>query len=532
MTKPEPEIGRGDSSATEDEARADPRAWIGLAVVTAASMLIAMDNTVLFLSLPQITADLNASGPQMLWIQDIYGFLVAGLLITMGTVGDRIGRKRLLMIGAAAFGAASLMAAYSASAEMLIAARGILGIAGAALVPTILGLVSGLFVNPKERTRAIAVLMTCFTLGGALGPLVGGALLENYWWGAVFIIAVPVMALMLLVTPLLLDSPTTTLPGKLDLPSVGLSLVSILPITFGFKELASDGLSWPVVVGVVAGTGFTVLFVRRQYRLESPLLDLRLFRNRTFSVSLGALLLGQFAIGGMLLLLPQYFQLVLGQTPLRAGLWLLPGTVVFALTAMLIPTIAAKVRRDRLLAGTLFVAAAGYVQLALVGPGSGHWRLVIGMVVVLAGMAPLVLLVTDLAVSSAPPERAGAAAAMSSTSTEFGIALGVAALGSVLTAVYTRVLSPMPAGVPEADAAAARESLARASNVAGALPDPASGELLTVAREAFVTGFNAVGVISAVVAIGAAITVKVLLRNGSERTDHADSATRREESLT
>ncbi|SMD25888.1 MFS transporter [Kibdelosporangium aridum] len=520
MTEPEP--GRADQAApspTDTAMRAGPKEWIGLAVVTAASMLIAMDNTVLFLSLPHITADLDASAPQMLWIQDIYGFLVAGLLITMGTVGDRIGRKRLLMVGAAVFGAASLMAAYSTSAEMLILARGILGIAGAALVPTILGIIGSLFVDPKQRTRAIAVLMICFTAGGALGPLVGGVLLEHFWWGAVFIVAVPVMVLVLLITPLLLAGHEDTQPGKLDLPSVGLSLVSILPITYGFKELASYGPSWLVLISIVAGAAFTVLFARRQFRLETPLLDLRLFSNRSFSVSLGALLLGQFAIGGMLFLLPQFFQLVLGETPLQAGLWLLPGTVVFAAVAMIAPTIAAKVPRDWLLAGTLALAAVGYIQLALVGPDADHWQLVAAMIAMFAGMAPLVLLVTDLAVASAPPERAGAAAAMSSTSTEFGIALGVAALGSVLTAVYTRVLGPVPAGVSDTQAAAAGESLARATNVAGQLPEPAGAQLLSVARDAFVTGFNVVGIISATVAIGAAIAVKLLLRNVAKPAD-------------
>ncbi|RZQ61429.1 MFS transporter [Amycolatopsis suaedae] len=492
---------------TQSETRAGPRAWIGLAVVTAASVLIAMDNTILFLSLPHITADLGATGPQMLWIQDIYGFLVAGLLITMGTLGDRIGRRRLLMIGAAAFGAASLLAAFSASAEMLIAARGILGVAGAALVPTILGMVRGLFPDPKQRTRAISVLMTCFTLGGALGPLAGGVLLEHFWWGAVFIVAVPVMALVLLTAPLLLTGQEDTRPGRLDLPSVGLSLVSILPITYGVKELASYGPSWTVLVSIVAGGAFTVLFARRQYRLDSPLLDLRLFRSRTFSVSLGALLLGQFAIGGMLFLLPQFFQLVLGETPLRAGLWLLPGTAVFALVAIIVPAVVARVRRDRLLTGALVLAAAGYVQLALAGPGAGHAQLVAAMVVMFAGMAPLVLVVTDLAVAGAPPDRAGAAAAMSSTATEFGIAAGVAALGSVLAAVYTRVLGPLPEGVP----AAAGESLARAGDVAGHLPEPVAEQLLATARDAFVTGFNVVAAISAVVALGSAIAVKSLL---------------------
>ncbi|MGP4102057.1 MFS transporter [Nonomuraea sp. KM90] len=493
--------------------RAGPREWTGLAVLSLAGVLIAMDNTVLFLALPHVTADLGASGPQMLWIQDVYGFLVAGLLITMGTLGDRIGRRRLLMLGAAGFGVASVLAALSTGAEMLIAARAVLGIAGAALVPSILGILRNVFADPKQRIAAISVLMTCFTTGGAIAPLIGGLLLESFWWGAVFLAAVPVMALILLLAPILLPESADPGPGRLDLPSVGLSVVAILPTVYGVKELAGHGMSLPVLLGLVIGATFTVLFIRRQNRMDSPLLDLQLFRGRTFSVALGALLVGQFAIGGVLFLMPQYFQLVLNKSPIQAGLWLLPGTGIFALMALVIPPIAGRLPRAWLMAGGLIVAAAGYGLLAMVDPGSGHGTLVVAMVLVLAGMAPLVLLVTDLVVASAPQDKAGFAAAMSSTSIELGLALGVASLGSVLAAVYGNGMSDVPAGVPAGSADAARASLASANGVAQQLPDPVATSLLTTAREAFIAGFNVVGVISAMTAVGAAVAVAWLLRD-------------------
>ncbi|MEV4169139.1 MFS transporter [Nonomuraea sp. NPDC049709] len=478
-----------------------------------ASVLIAMDNTVLFLALPHVTADLGASGPQMLWIQDVYGFLIGGLLITMGTLGDRIGRRRLLILGAAGFGMASVLAAFSTGAEMLIAARAVLGIAGAALVPSILGILRNVFADPKQRIAAISVLMTCFTTDGAIAPLIGGLLLENFWWGAVFLAAVPVMALILLLAPILLPESADPGPGRLDLPSVGLSVVAILPIVYGVKELAGHGMSLPVLLGLVLGATFTVLFIRRQNRMDSPLLDLQLFRGRAFSVALSALLVGQFAIGGVLFLMPQYFQLVLHESPIQAGLWLLPGTGIFALMALVIPPIAARLPRAWLMAGGLIVAAAGYGLLAMVDTGTGHGTLVVAMVLVLAGMAPLVLLVTDLVVASAPQDKAGFAAAMSSTSIELGLALGVASLGSVLAAVYGSGMSDVPAGVPAGSADAARASLANATGVAQQLPGPAATSLLTTAREAFIAGFNVVGAISAITAVGAAVAVAWLLRD-------------------
>ncbi len=259
--------------------RAGRREWIGLAVLALPCLLYAMDLTVLNLAVPHLSADLRPSSTQLLWIVDIYGFLVAGSLVTMGTLGDRIGRRRLLLIGAAAFGAASLVAAWSTSAEMLIAARALLGLAGATVAPSTLSLIRNMFLDPRQRTVAISVWITSFSVGGAIGPLLGGVLLQWFWWGSVFLLAVPVMALLLVLGPLLLPEFRDPQPGRLDLPSAALSVAAVLAVIYGLKQLAQDGLGWPPALSILAGLAVGVVFVRRQHRLADPLLDLRLFRH-------------------------------------------------------------------------------------------------------------------------------------------------------------------------------------------------------------------------------------------------------------
>ncbi|MBA9003143.1 MFS transporter [Thermomonospora cellulosilytica] len=493
--------------------RAGPREWLGLAVLTLPILLIAMDNTVLFLALPHISADLDASGVQMLWIQDVYGFVVAGFLITMGTLGDRIGRRRLLLIGAAAFGVASIVAAYSTSAEMLILTRALLGVAGATLAPSTLALIRNMFPDARQRTAAISILMTCFMLGATVGPVVGGALLEHFWWGSAFLIGAPVMVLTLVLGPVLLPEYRDPRGGRLDLFSVALSLAAILPVIYGIKEIAEDGLAAVPAALIVVGAVFAALFVRRQNRLAAPLLDLRLFRVRAFRGALGTLLAGQFIWGGVFLLLSQYVQLVLGESPIGTGLWLLPATIVMAAAALVVPGLAARHRPDLVIAGGLLVAAAGFVLLGLLDAGSGRGLLVAGMVLAFGGLAPLMLLTTDMVVASAPPEKAGSAAAMSETSSEFGIALGIAVLGSVGGAVYRAGLDgSLPAGLPERTVEAVRDSLVEAAAAAERLPGALGDQVLDVAREAFTGGLNATALTGAVLAVGVAAAVVRLLR--------------------
>jgi MFS transporter, DHA2 family, multidrug resistance protein len=297
-------------------ARAGRREWIGLSVLALACVLYAMDLTVLHLAVPKLSADLQPSSAQLLWIVDIYGFLVAGSLITMGTLGDRIGRRRLLFIGAAAFGAVSLLAAFARSAEMLILLRALMGIAGATLAPSTLSLIFNMFADPQQRAAAIGVWISAFSAGSAIGPVAGGLLLEYFWWGSVFLLAIPVMALLLILGPRVLPEFRNPDAGRLDLRSAATSLLAILAIIYGLKEIAQYGLAWLPALAIAAGLAAGALFLRRQASLADPLIDLALFRIPSFNVALATNVIGVFVAVGYFLFIAQYLQLVLGLSPL------------------------------------------------------------------------------------------------------------------------------------------------------------------------------------------------------------------------
>ncbi|MBK1783583.1 MFS transporter [Prauserella sp. ASG 168] len=445
-------------------------------------MLLGLDVTVLYLVLPSLVTDLDPSGTQTLWIMDAYGFLIAGFLITMGTLGDRIGRRRLLLIGAAAFGVASVIAAYSTSAELLIAARGLLGVAGATLMPSTLALIGTLFTVARERALAIGVWATMFALGMAAGPVVGGALLAHWWWGSAFLVAVPVVLVLLIAGPLVLPEYRAPTSHRIDLLSVALSLASILPLVYAVKHAATGDLdAWTglaLVVGGVAG----VVFVRRQLALPSPLLDVRLFADRALSAALAVLLVGLMGVGGVMFLVTQYLQLVEGYSPMVAGIWMGPPALAMLVAAIAAPVLARRLPPGTVMAGTLAISLVGYGLLALVGPGSPV-VVVAGFALVYLGLGAIAALGTDLVVGAAPPERAGSAAALSETVQELGIAVGVALLGSLTTVVYR-------AAMPGETTAA--ESLSAA--VAERAPAP----VLERASAAFTTGLN----VSAVTAGG------------------------------
>ena len=436
-------------SDTVDTPRATRREWIGLAVIALPCLLYAMDLTVLNLAVPHLSADLRPSSTQLLWITDVYGFLLAGSLVTMGTLGDRIGRRRLLLAGAAAFGVASVLAAFSTSAGMLIAARALLGVAGATLAPSTLSLIRNMFLDQRQRTIAISVWITSFSAGGAIGPLAGGVLLERYWWGSVFLLAVPVMALLLVAGPMLLPEYRDPRAGRLDLASAGLSLAAVLLVIYGLKQLAQDGLGWLPALSILAGLAVGLVFVRRQQRGADPLLDLRLFANRAFSAALATNTLGFFVAFGALLFIAQYLQLVLGLSPLQAGLWTVPSGGGFIVGSLLTPLLVRRARPALVMAGGLALAAVGFGLLTQLDGAADLAVLVTGSVVFSLGLAPVFTLAADLVVGAAPPERAGAASGISETSSEFGGALGIAVLGSVATAIYrSQVTDAVPAGVP------------------------------------------------------------------------------------
>jgi DHA2 family multidrug resistance protein-like MFS transporter len=498
----------------DPQSRAGTREWTGLAVLALPTLIYAMDMTVLNLAVPQLTQDLRPSAAELLWIVDIYGFLAAGALVTMGTLGDRIGRRRLLMLGAAAFGAASVLAAFATSPWQLIGARALQGVAGATLAPSTLSLIRNLFHDESQRQTAIAVWIASFSAGGALGPVLGGVLLEHYWWGSVFLANLPVMALLLAVGPFLLPEFRDPHPGPLDLGSAGLSLVAVLAVIFGLKQLAENGPDLRAVAAIVAGAGIGVAFLRRQRGLEHPFVDLTLFAGRAFRAALTINLFGAFFISGLFLFIAQYLQLVLGFSPLKAGLWSMPAACAFLVGSAVVPVLASRLSVRVMMIGGLAVAAAGFAMLLGVRAEGSLPALVAGSVVFSFGFTPVAALTTDIVVSAAPPERAGSTAALSETAFEFGGALGIALLGSLGAAIYRlRMLDGVPDGLAPLAADAARATLGGA--VAAAEDAPAfATALLPAARAAFTEGFVVSAGLALVIALGLMALARVALRAG------------------
>jgi len=491
-----------------DTAKAGRREWTGLAVLALPSVLYSMDLTVLNLAVPSLSADLEPTSAQLLWIVDIYGFILAGALMTMGAIGDRIGRRRLLLIGAAAFGVASALAAFSTTAGMLIATRALLGLAGATLAPSTLSLIRSMFVDSRQRTTAIGIWASSSSVGAIVGPLLGGLLIERFWWGSVFLIAVPVMLLILVLGPLLLPEFTDPAARRVDLVSAALSLASVLLMIYGLKQIAQNGLSWRAAIAIAAGLGVGVVFVRRQRRLADPLIDLRLFQVPAFSAALAIYTLETFVLFGIFVFVAQYLQLVLGLSPQRAGLWMMPSAAAFMVASALTPVMARRWRPAGVIAGGFTVAALGCGVLTQIGGRSALGVVVSGDVICAFGLAAVFTVTNDLIVGSAPPERAGAVSALSETGSEFGGALGIAVLGSLGTALYRHALaSTIPPGVPADLAEVARDTLGGALAVAGRLPDPLGAELVGVARAAFTHGMEWVAMVSAVAVLAAGIAV-------------------------
>ncbi|MBM3568519.1 MAG: MFS transporter [Alphaproteobacteria bacterium] len=485
--------------------RAPRRAWIGLGVLALPCMLYSMDLTVLNLAVPALAADLKPSAAQLLWIVDIYGFLVAGFLIPMGTLGDRIGRRRVLLIGAAGFGAASVLAAFAGSAEALILARALLGVAGATLAPSTLSLIAVMFRHPEERGLAIALWVASFSVGAIVGPIVGGLLIQWFWWGAAFLVGVPVMALLLALGPRLLPEYRDPGAGRIDLTSSALSLTAVLAFIYGIKRAAEQGADPVAWTAMAVGLALVAWFVHRQRRLADPLIDLTLFRSSAFSAALAINLAMMFCLFGGFVLIALYFQLVAALDAMQAAACTLVSATAFALASPMTPLLTRRWPVPKVIVGGLALAALGFAMLV---PDRGLWLVVAGSVVLSIGSSPVAALVTGLVVGAAPPERAGAASALSETAAELGGALGIALLGSLATAIYRHALTGVDLGGAAFEAA--RTSLAAAVSLEGM---PAS--VLTQARAAFVDGLSLAAILSALVCLGAAGLALALPREGA-----------------
>ncbi|MCG5213917.1 DHA2 family efflux MFS transporter permease subunit [Streptosporangium sp. KLBMP 9127] len=462
------------------------RKWATLVIACLAVLLLAIDLTVLHLALPRLAADLSPSATQILWISDAYGFALAGLLITMGNIGDRIGRKRLLLIGSAAFGAASLVTAYAPSAELLIAARVLLGVAGATIMPSTLSIIRNVFTEPGERTTAVGIWSGMSAAGFALGPVVGGLLLDDFWWGSVFLINLPVMALVLIGGALVLPESRNPRAGRLDPASVLLSVLGMVGIIYAIKEAATGGLAQTnVLVSAVVGVLSMVVFAKRQTRLTEPLIDVRLFRSRAFTASVGSNLVAIFGMSALSLVFAWYFQLVLGWSPLQAGLAGLPGGMSAAVGGMIAGTLISWWGRARVVALGLAMASVSFVFYSQMGLDSTYLYFLAPMIIGGVGMGLTFAVTNDTVLASVPRERAGAAAAISESSFELGGALGIAVLGSILSGFYRTNLR-LPAGLPAEAVDPIRESLPTALEAASALPVELATAVAATAKQSFV----------------------------------------------
>ena len=488
--------------------KAGRREWLGLAAIALPCMLYSMDLTVIDLALPALSRALRPTSAELLWIVDSYGFLLAGSLITMGMLGDRIGRRRLLLMGAAGFGAASILAAFATTAGALIAARGLLGIAGATIAPSTLSLIRNLFEDARERTFAIGVWATSFSTGAAIGPLVGGLLLERFFWGSAFLIGIPVVVVLLLVGPSLLPEFRSEQWRSIDWLSSLLSVLGVLPIIYGIKQAALGGSFITggacVLVGVVA----CVAFLRRQRGLAEPMLDLALLGNPEFATSLAINALTLFVTFATFVFLAQFMQLVLGLPVLIAGLCTVPAAGGFIVGSQLAPQLVKRFAAARIIAASLVVAAVGLGVLAELGSNSTAALVIAGSVLLALGASPAVTLVTDLVVGHVPPDRAGAASALSETCGELGGALGIAILGTVGSAGYR---SNMAALRSVAVSEEALDTVNGALLAARSMPVKDGSLLVAQARAAFVGGMHEAMLVAVLVAMASAVLAYVRL---------------------
>lgn len=494
-----------------DAPRVGARGWAALVVLMLPVLLVSVDNTVLSFALPEISIALAPTGAEQLWIIDVYPLVLAGLLVTMGTLGDRFGRRRMLLIGATGFAAVSALAAFAPTAGLLIAARALLGFFGAMLMPSTLSLLRSIFQNRDQRRMAIAVWASAFSAGSALGPIVGGILLEHFAWGSVFLIAVPVLIPLLIAAPLLVPESRDPNPGRIDLVSIALSMATMIPVVYAIKSLAVDGPSLTAGAWALLGFAMGYLFVRRQLRVKSPMLDMALFRRGSFSGAILVNLLSVVALVGFLYFVSQHLQLVLGLSPMMAGFALVPGMLAMIVAGLSVVPVSRRVPPHIVIPAGLAFSVAGYLIVAFSTHEHGVLPLVVAFVVLGIGIGAAETISNELILSSAPAAKAGAASAVSETAYELGAVLGTAVLGGIITAFYRGALV-LPEGLPADVAHAASETLAGAYTAAQELPGQLGTALWDAAAAAFGSGVMVTSLIGAGLVVVAGVIAAVTLR--------------------
>ncbi len=505
----------------ESTPRAGTRTWIALAVLMLPVLLISVDNTVLSFAIPSISLALTPSASELLWMIDVYPLVLAALLVPMGSMTDRFGRRRLLLIGSTGFAVVSVFAAFAPNAGALIGYRALLGLFGAMLMPATLSLIRNLFLHPAQRRTAIAIWAAGFSGGAALGPIVGGFILEHFWWGAVFLMSVPVLVPLLILAPIFVPESKDPNPGKIDVWSILLSFGAMVPAIFGIKEIAQSGFSLLNLGLIVVGVALGVVFVRRQMRRANPMMDVSLFKNPMFSGSVSANLLSIFALVGFLYFVTQHLQLVVGLSPTTAAYVLVPGLVITIVCGLVAAKLANYVRPSWLVVGGLLLNASAFLIVFLNTDGSVP-GIMVAFAVLGAGVGTAETISNDLILTAAPPAKAGAASAISETAYEVGSVLGTAVLGSILAASY-RMNVAVPAGVSAAGQDTASQTLGGAIEVAGTLPPEQGQALLESAKHAFDSGSGTVALVSVGLMLAAAVMCAFTLRkavSAPEPVDH------------
>lgn len=490
------------------------RQWAALAVLMLPVLLISVDNTVLSFALPLITEDLNPSASTQLWIMDIYALVLAALLVTMGSLSDRFGRRRLLITGASGFALVSAAAAFASSPEQLVAARAALGGFGAMLMPATLSLLRNIFIDPLRRRKAIAIWATGFAAGSSLGPIVGGVLLEHFHWGSVFLISVPILLPLVLLYRFLLPESKDPHPGPVDFASVGLSFVGMFLVVWSIKTLAHDTSTvWPFPAAVV-GAFLIAWFIRRQLRADSPLLDVRLFKHLPFTASVLANFLSVVSLISFIFFVSQHLQLVLGLNPLRAGLVLLPGAVLSAIAGISVVSMSKRWAPKWLMVVGLVLIAVGFASVVVFRGDFTVAAVLLAFGFIEIGVGMSQTLSNDTIIGSVPPEKAGAASAISETAYELGAVVGTATLGTMITAFY-RANIQLPTGLTAQQVATASETLGGAAAVAQQVSAGTAEALMTSARLAFDSSVGWLGALGALLAVSAAAIVLVGFKDRS-----------------
>lgn len=481
--------------------------WWTLAVLSLSLIIIGLDNTILNVAIPTIQSDLDATASELQWMVDSYVVVFAGLLLTMGALGDRFGRKLTLQAGLVIFGLSSVLAAYSATSGQLIAARAVMGVGGALIMPSTLSIITDVFPR-EERGKAIGIWAGTAAFGIGIGPAIGGWLVEQFWWGSIFLINMPVTIIALAAGLVLVPKSRDSIPPRIDVPGSFLSITALTAFVFAIIEAPARDWLDPVVLGAfglsfILGTAFFL----QEKRSSHPMLDMSLFRNPRFSAGAGAITAAFFAMFGVIFILTQYLQFVHGYSALQAGVRIAPFAVGMMAGAANSHRLVRKFGTGKVVAGGMALLALTLASFALWGVATPYWIILVSLVLMSFGMANTMAPATDAVMGAVPLAKAGVGSAMNDTTRMVGGALGVAVIGSIVNSVYSSKMAAATAALPSGMAASARDSVGAAIAIGSKTGGPQGEALAATARAEFVSAMGIAFIAAAAVALVGSLMV-------------------------